>query len=114
MNKTDKQLAKQQRQNEVDKLVEALAEALHEFHVLNRKLAANRDWNSESPEAEEYQKAFNNLDKVVTDLSKARANTSRNWNKAFAINQAHGFTNCPLKMCHVMCECHLFNKTDEA
>jgi len=108
---TDKQLAKQQRQNKVNKLVEALAEALHESHVLNRKLASI-EWNSESPEAEEYQKAFNKLDKVMTDLSKARANTKRNWSKAFAINQAQGFTNCPLEMCHVMCECHLFNKTD--
>ena len=103
---TEKQIAKQERQNEINKLVEALAEALRESHALDKKLA-NKDWNSESPEAKEYQKAFDKTDKAMLDLSKARANTTRNWNKAFAINEALGFTNCQLKMCHGMCECHL-------
>ncbi len=91
---TKKQIEKHERQNQIDKLIVEMAEALREQDYIMQKY--DHQFGPDAPQAnKEFMDAVNRGDAISTKLSKLRANNIKNWNKVHAINEILGFSTHP-------------------
>jgi hypothetical protein len=92
---TAKQIEKHERKNQIDKLIVELAEAVRENNYVLQKY----DQDQVGPDTEagdEFMNAYQRCDEVSMSLTKIKANTIRNWNKAHSINEILGCSTHPV------------------
>ena len=91
---TKKQIEKHERQNQINKLIVEMAEALREEIYIMQKY--DHQFGPDAPHAnKEFMDANNRGDAISTKLSELRANNIKNWNKVHAINEILGFSTHP-------------------
>ncbi len=88
---TKKQIEKHERQNQINKLIVEMAEALREEIYIMQKYDHQFGPGHEQAN-KEFMDANNRGDAISTKLSELRANNIKNWNKVHAINEILGFS----------------------